>query len=483
MTGSRRSAAIAALIWSSIESVGHRLITLVVAIVLARLLTPEDFGLLGMLTILVALATLIVEGGMTGAIIQKKDLTDDDLNTAFLVNIGFAFCMTVAMVVGAPFVAVFYGEPLLEPMAKALAAVFLIHGFAAIQIAQMTRHLMFKALAGSTFGALLISGLVAVVMAADGFGVWSLVAQQLVLAAFRALFLWLIHPWRPSWRFSTNSFSTLFSYGARIMAAGALERIMSNLYLVAIGKAYGAAPLGLYTRAQLLQQVPTKSLANIVGRVAFPVFSQVQDDPRRLQRGMREAITKLAMISLPMLVGMAVLAEPIVVLLLGEQWVDAAIFLELLCLVGLTYPLSLVNLNLLKSVGRADLFLRLAIIKQALVILNIAITWRIGIQAMVAGQIIVSVVGYFLNTLYAHEISGYGIRAQLRDVAPYGAAAIAMGAIVYAGSTLLVHSVSPGAAIAALVPLGAFAYGAICLIFQLEGFVETISEIRGRIVR
>ncbi len=483
MTQSRRSATIAALIWSSIESVGHRVITLLIAVVLARLLKPEDFGLLGMLTILIALATLVVEGGMTGAVIQKKDLTTEDVDTAFLVNIGLAVCMAAAMVLGAPYVSAFYGEPLLEPMSKALAIVFVIHGFAAIQIAQMTRNLKFKALAGSTFGALLVSGLLAVGMAVNGYGVWSLVAQQIVFAAVRALLLWFMYPWRPSWRFSRDSFSALFSYGSRVLAAAAMERIFSNLYLVAIGKAYGAAPLGFYTRAQLLQQVPIQSLTRIVGRVALPVFSQVQDDRQRLERGMREAITKLAMVSLPMLAGMAVLAEPIIVLLLGQQWSDAAPFLRLLCIAGLAFPLSLINLNLLKSVGRADLFLRLEIIKQALVVLNIAITWKISIEAMIAGQIILSLLGYFINARYADEISGYGIARQMRDVAPYGAAATAMGIIVYLASTQFSLSASPGMQIALMVPLGVLVYGAICLIFRLEAFMDTIAELRRRIAK
>jgi O-antigen/teichoic acid export membrane protein len=483
MTGSLRSETIAALMWSFVESVGHRVLTLVVAVVLARLLTPEDFGLLGMLTILIALATLIVEGGMTSAIIQKKDVSAADLDTAFLVNIGLAVCMTVAMVVGAPYVSAFYGEPLLEPMATGLAIVFMIHGCATIQIAQMTRHLKFKALAGCTFGALAFSGVVAIAMAANGYGVWSLVAQQIVFAAVRAMLLWLVHPWRPTWRFSSHSFSALFSYGSRVLAALTIERVTSNLYLVAIGKAYGAVPLGFYTRAQLLQQVPMQSLSNVFGRVALPVFSKAQDDRRRLNRGMREAVTKLTMLSFPMLAGMAVLAEPIVALLLGEQWVEAAPLLQLLCLASFTYPLSLVNLNLLKSVGRADLFLRLEIIKQALVVLNIATTWQISIQAMLIGQIAISLLGYVINARYSRELSDYGIRAQLQDIAPYGAATLAMGTIVYLAASQLPPGFSSWAEIAILVPLGVLAYGTMCLVFRLDAFMETVLQLKQSLVR
>ena len=237
-------------------------------------------------------------------------------------------------------------------------------------------------------------------MAAGGFGVWSLAAQQIAGSFFQTTLLWFWNDWRPALIFSFKSLQEMFGFGSRLLASGLLDQIFSNIYLVVIGKLFSANDLGFFTRASSLQELPSQTLAGVVGRVTFPVFSTIQDDPARLKRGLKKALTLLVLINFPMMIGLAVVARPLVLVLLTEKWAESIIYLQLLCAVGLLFPLHLINLNILQSMGRSDLFLRLEIIKKALVVINIAVTWRWGISAMICGMVAMSMIAYYLNSYY-----------------------------------------------------------------------------------
>lgn len=474
-----REKTINALSWSVVDSVANRLLSLVVAIYLARMLDPHEFGIMGMLSIVVVLASLIVEGGFTSALIQKSSVTNLDMNTVFYVNASVGMLVAILLYACSPAIASFYHEPVLVDVAAAMSLMFVIDGFSAVQTAQLMRELRFMALAMVSVVSVSVSGLVAILMAKAGYGVWSLVVQQLVRVGLATLCLWFISAWRPALEFSTRSFRQMFSYGWRMLASGTLSTFFDNVYFVVIGRVYGSIDLGHYTRADMLQRIPTQSLNQIVNRVTFPVFASIQDQPERLRSGMRKALTHLVLINFPLMAGLALTAEPLVLTLLTDRWLPVVPLLQLLALVGLLYPAHSVNLSLLQATGRSDLHLRIAIIKYALVLVNVAVTWRLGITAMIIGQIALSFVAYFINARYTHGIAGYGIGRQLHDMLPCALATLAMSALVLAVAALDISS--PILDLLARVAGGAVGYAAVCALFRLEAFVEAVQEIRGRL--
>jgi O-antigen/teichoic acid export membrane protein len=262
----------------------------------------------------------------------------------------------------------------------------------------------------------------------------------------------------------------MFGFGSRMLASGLLNQIFENIYLLVIGKLFSATDLGFFTRAKTFQELPPGTLSGMVGRVTFPVFSTMQDDPSRLKRGMRKALTTLILVNFPMMIGLAVIAGPLVLVLLTEKWAGCIHYLQLLCLVGLLYPLHVINLNLLEALGRSDLFLRLEIIKKLLVVINIATTWRWGISAMIYGMIAVSIICYYLNSYYTRVLIGYPLREQLRDLFPYFVLAALMGTAVYAVG--LLPFPNHWSRLLAQTTVGIVIYVCLCRLFRLPAFME-----------
>jgi len=271
----------------------------------------------------------------------------------------------------------------------------------------------------------------------------------------------------------------MFKFGSRLLVSGLIDTVFRNIYFVIIGKLFTAGDLGFYTRARNLQRLPSENLAGSVGAVIFPVFSKVQDDPERLKRGMRKAITILAFLNFPIMAGLLVTARPLVTVLLTEKWVPCVPYLQLLCFVGMLYPVHVVNLNILKSMGRSDLFLRLEILKKILVVVSITVTYRWGIEAMIYGQICTSVLSYYLNSYYTGKMIGYPIVEQVLDMLPYICLSSLMGAAVFclqmlpfaAEWSLLLCQVAAGIAI----------YTTLAWIFRLSAFNEIMNTLRDKL--
>jgi O-antigen/teichoic acid export membrane protein len=478
---SLRDRAVGALSWSLADSFGSQVVQFSVAIMLARLLMPDDFGLIGMLVIFTAVAVMLIEAGFTTALIQKRELEPGDRSSVFWFNLAVSLVLATTMFALAPTVATFYGRPDLEPVARALSTLFVIHGCVAVQNALLTRALDFRTIAISNLSAIAVSSGIALYMATHGHGVWSLVAQQVSAAVVRAAVMWGLSPWRPRLHVSVASLRSLFGFGSRMAASGLLDNVFTNLYSVVIGRVYGAADLGIYSRANWFTQVPMQTLSQVVGRVIFPVLSSVQDEPERLQRAMAHALRVLALLGAPMMVGMAVVAEPLVRVVLTDKWLPAVPLIQLLCVVGLLYPLHLVNLNLLMAKGRSDLFLRLEIIKKALMGLALLVTWPFGMDWMIIGQIVVSLLAYFLNSYWTTRFVGYGPARQFRDTGPYLLAAILMGGVVLAIGEAGISR--PAAELATQVGSGAVVYAAVCLAFRLQAVEDIRVALRDRLVR
>jgi len=479
MKSELHSKTVRAGIWSFIEALCQRGLQFVVGIILARLLLPEQFGLVGMLMVFMAVAQTFLDSGFSAALINKQNLSEVDICSVFYFNLLMGIVAAICLCLAAPFVATFYNQPLLMPMLRALSLVMVINAFGLIQGTLLTRAIDFKLQTKVTVIASFISGLIGIGMAYSGYGVWSLVAQQITNALARNLLLWFYSSWRPAWLFSLRSLQEMFGFGSRLLASGLLNTIFNNIYLVVIGKLFSPADLGYFTRANSLQQLPSMTLAGVVGRVTFPVFSTIQDDPERMKRGMKKAITLLMLINAPLMIGLAAVSRPLVLVLLTEKWEPCVPYLQLLALVGLLFPLHLINLNVLQALGRSDLFLRLEIIKKTLIICNIALTYRWGIVAMIVGQIITSIISYYLNAYYNKTLLNYSIWEQIGDLYLCFLSALLMGGAVYA--LVFLPFTSPLLLLTCQIALGVLVYLAMCHILKISAYTDLKKMVISRL--
>ncbi len=470
MADSLRSKTLRALSWSLLESIGLQGVRLVIGIVLARLLFPEQFGLIGMLTIFMAVAQSFLDSGFGAALIQKREATPTDASSIFYFNIVVGLVAAGLLCLVAPWIAAFYNQPILTPLTRALSLTIVINSFGMVQSTILTKQINFKTQAKVSLIASVLSGIIGVTLAVAGFGVWSLVVQQISGTFLGTVLLWLWVDWRPTLTFSLKSLQEMFGFGSRLLASGLLNQIFNNIYLLVIGKLFSATDLGLFTRAKALEEIPSQTLSGMVGRVTFPVFSTIQDDPARLKRGLKKALTFLVMVNFPMMIGLVVVARPLVLVLLGEKWAESIPYLQLLCCLGLLFPLQLMNLNILQSLGRSDLFLRLEIIKKVLIIINITVTWRWGISAMIYGMIAMSIISYYLNSYYTGVLIGYPIREQLHDLISYLIMAVLMGSAVYA--TGLLPFPNHWSMLLVQITTGIVIYVCLCRMFRLMAFME-----------
>lgn len=430
------------MFWSLAENFGLQAVQLVISILLARLLTPEQFGLIGMLTLFMALAQSLLDSGFGSALIQKKEVTQVDLCSVFYFNLLVGVLLTALLWAAAPLISRFFDEPMLTPLTRVLALNLVINAFALAPSALLTRRMDFKALLKVSFLAAGLSGGVAIGLALQGFGVWSLAVQAVLASLLRAALLWLASRWRPSLLFSRASLAAMFSFGSRMLLSGLLDTFFTNIYQPLIGRLYSAADVGYYVRAQTLRDSAIQPTGSALGRVLFPTLSPLQQDRARMRHAVQKVLTTAAFVHFPLMIGLMAVADALLRLLLTDRWASSIPYFQLFCVIGLLYPLHVINLTVLTSTGRSDLFLRLELIKKASVLLAIAVTYRWGITALLYGQIATSLLAYGLNSYYSGALIGYPTRRQLHDIAPFLAMALLMGGAM----------AGVGAAIAPLLP-------------------------------
>lgn len=406
------------MFWNLLERVGLRVAQFLPTIFLARLLSPDEFGLIGMLTIFILLAQTFLDSGFGMALIQKKDADHTDECSIFYFNLLVGLVLVLILYGSAPHIARFYAQPLLTPLTRWLSLGILLNSFSLIQTALLTRALDFKALLKANLIATLVGDAAGVTAAFLGLGVWSLVIQTVTNSALSALILWFISPWRPSWRFSLAALKSMFGFGSNMLFSSLLATVFDNLYQVFIGKVFSAATLGYYTRANSLKGIVIDTTSSTFARVLFPALSTIQDNTARVRQAYRKAILLVTFVHFPLMLGLMVVAAPLITLLFSGKWHESILFFQLMCLSGLLYPLQLINLEILKVKGRSDLFLRLALIKRALIIAMILLTFRWGVTAMLIGQIFNTLIAYGINSYYAERLIEYPTSRQMADMFP-----------------------------------------------------------------
>lgn len=411
--------------WSAVDNVVQYVVQFIVSIILARLLSPDDYGLLGIIAIFTAVCTALINGGFTTALIRKKDCTEDDYSTAFVVNLSVSVFLYIVIFFCAPNISSFFGREELTSLTRVASLVMVFGALALVQQTRLTKLIDFKTQTKVSIYSSLISGVIGIAMAIIGYGVWSLVAQSLSGQILRTVLLWTYNRWAPSCRFSNQSFKELFGFGWKMMLSGVLDTSWREFNQVVIGKFYNPYTLGQYTRANQFAQLFSSNLTNVVQRVTYPVLSDIQDEKIRLVSAYRRIIKVTMFITAISLFALGAISEPLLYCLIGPKWNDASVYLPLLCVTGSLYPLHAINLNMLQVQGRSDLFLGLEIIKKIIACAPLLIGALVGIMPMLYASIIVSVISYFLNSFYSGRFLGYSSWMQIKDFAPsYGVATI-----------------------------------------------------------
>lgn len=415
-----KSKAVKGVAWSFIGSYANKFIQFLISIILARLLTPSDYGLIGMLGFFIGLASTIIDSGFSNALIRQKDRSDKDFCTVFFINCGLSILMYTILALLAPYIANFYNQPPLTNIIRVYSLTLIIGAFAAINSVQLTIDLRYKISTIISTSSAIISGCVGLMFAFFGFGAWALVFQQLAAGIIRAGLLFYYVRWFPRFIFSVKSFKKLFGYGSKLLASGILHTAYSNMYPLVIGKQFSATDLGYVSRAQGFNDMAAGTVNGVLSSVAFPVLSKVQDNDKRLLE-LYEKYIKISTFAIcPIILFLCGIAKPLVLFLLTEKWAPSIILLQILSINYIWDGIIKINLNLLYVKGRSDLFLRLEIIKKTIAFAILIISVLIGnLIVFCIGMTVYSTIALYLNTYYTKKILNFGFLKQMRQIMPY----------------------------------------------------------------
>lgn len=476
MADSLKAKTVRGTIWSGIDSIAGQGITFLVGLVLARLLSPQEYGLIGYITIIVAILNSIVDSGFSNALIRKKDAGEIDYNTTFIFNLVLSLLMAGVMIVAAGPISRFFNEPELVPLIRVMSAIVVINAAAIVQRTTLTKRVDFKTQTKVSLIASATSGVVGIGMALSGMGVWSLVGQQLSRQLLNTVFLWIFNRWIPTLQFSWRSFRELFGFGWKLMVSGLIDTTWKEIYQLVIGKCYTTETLGQYTRGKQFSDIFSSNMTTIIQRVSYPVLSSVQDERTRLKEGYRKIIKVSMLLSFVLLFGLGAVAEPLLYVLIGGQWSEAARYLQIIVFSACLYPLHAINLNMLQVQGRSDLFLKLEIVKKIIAIGPILLGVFISIEWMLWGSVLIGLFTYWLNSFYSGKMIDYGSLAQLRDIAPSFGVAFVMMAALYA---LTLTELPPVALLAVQLIAGAGIAIGLCELLRLEEYYELKNIVIG----
>ena len=463
------------LIWSAVERFSTIGIQFILNIIIARILSPSDYGIIGMLTIFLSISQCLIDSGFSSALIQSKDRKENDFGTVFIFNTVISVSIYVILFISAPAIARFYHQDLLVNVLRVVGLNLIISSLANVQRAILTINIDFKTQSFVTIPSAIVSGAIGVILAYNDFGVWALVSQTLANGLFMTILFWTFTKERFKIVFDIDSFKRLGNFGVKLMFSGLLNTAYTNLYGLFIGKKYNADDLGYYTRAEQFSIFPATIFTDIVTRVAFPMLCQNQDNKVELSKVYTSFIRNSCYIIFPMMVGLAVLAKPLVVLLLTEKWVSISILISILALESLFAPITRINLQLLQAVGRSDLFLRLEIIKKSVSIAILLATIGSGLVWICLGRFIYSILAMLINMYYTVDIIDKSYIEQIKDWFLNLIVAALMGIIVYFSSMLFS---SEFLKIVVGFVLGVFSYSVLSSIFKLEAKETVLNKMR-----
>lgn len=404
--------------WSFIDNIANSGVTFLIGLILARLLTPAEYGVMVMIAIFIAVSNSIVDSGFSNALIRKGHIERIDYNTVYFFNIIISLVIYCLIYLASPSISNFFKEPILVKVMRIMGFVLIINALSIIPRTIFIRNVNFKTQTKVSLISSIGSGFVGIGMALAGMGVWSLVGQQLSRQLLNTLFLWIFCKWYPNFEFSIKSFNELFGFGFKLLLSELINTIYKNVYYIIIGRFYTSSILGQYTRAEQFNTIFSSNLTTVVQRVSYPVLSSIQDESERLREAYRKVIKTTMLISFTCMLGLAAVAKSLILILIGVKWLPAVHFLQIICFAGMLYPLHALNLNILQVKGRSDLCLKLEIIKKTIAAGPIIIGIYCGIEYMLWGSVVSSFIAYFLNSYYSAELLDYPTVEQLKDILP-----------------------------------------------------------------
>lgn len=467
-----RKAVFSNLIWRFMERCGAQLVSVAVSFVLARMLDPSLYGLVAKVTIITSILLVFVDSGMANSLIQKKDPDDLDFSSVFFFNVAFCLLLYTGLFFAAPLIAKGYKQPELTAIIRVLGLTVVVAGVKNVQQAYVSKTMQFKRFFFATLGGTLASAVIGIVMAYKGFGVWALVAQQLSNVTINTCVLWLTVGWRPKRMFSFERLRGLLRYGWKLLASALLDTVYNRLREIIIAIFYTDADLAFYNRGNALPNLIVENINSSIDSVLLPVLSAEQDHKEQVREMTRRAIKVSSYAIMPLMMGLAVCAEPLIRLLLTEKWLPCVPYLRIFCFTYSFYPLHTANLNAIKAMGRSDLFLILEIVKKAVGIAALLLTMRLGVYPMALSLLAVSVLSQIINAWPNRKLLGYSYGKQLTDLLPTIVLAVLMGACVYPVSLL---GLSDILTLLIQVPLGILVYVLGSRLFKVDSFEYLMS--------
>lgn len=474
-SSSSKNKIISSLVWKFFERGGTQAIQFVVQIVLARLLLPEVYGTVALVSVFITLAQVFVQSGLGTALIQKKDADNLDFSSVFYVSLAMATVLYAILFIAAPYIAGFYHDEKLSSVLRTLGLILLFGAVNSIQNAYVSRHMMFKELFKRSIGALLISGIAGIAAAYAGLGVWALAIQQLVNQASITVIMWFTVKWRPTYAFSFERVKMLFSFGWKLLLSSLIDTLYRDLRTLIIGRIYTPATLGFYNRGQQFPQLIVSNVNGSIQSVMLPALSVHQDDKAKVKAMMRRAIVTSSFIIFPMMVGMAAVAEPLVKVLLTEKWLPAVPFLQIFCFSYMLWPIHTANLQAINAMGRSDIFLKLEVIKKIIGLVVLSVSVPVGVVAIALGGVVSGIISSFINAWPNRQLLDYSYAEQIKDILPSLGTSLLMGICVW----LLGYLHLPAIALLMIQVLsGAIVYVTCAALFRIESFNYLRATIR-----
>lgn len=429
---SLRGQAIGGIIWTVADTFVLRGLSFFATIILARWLGPEEFGLVGMISVFIAIGTSLTDSGLSASLIRTKNANEEDFSTVFILNLWLSFLVYVILFFAAPWIADFFDQPVLVDIVRVYCLSFVISAFSAVQLARLNAQLKFKKIAKLNIPGTIIGVAVGLILGYLGYGAWSIVAMYLTTQFVQSISLWLSSSWRPTLRYTRNRAKYHYGFGYKLMLSSLIDVVFKNIYNVLIGKFYSLQTLGYYERSKTFNNYPVTILTSVVSKVTYPLLANIQGDKERISSVYRKILRMTFFLTAPMMLIASAIAEPLFKLVLGDEWMAGVPFFQILCLSSMFYPIQAFNLNVFKVYGRSDLFLKLEIIKKSVIVICILITFNFGVYGLVWSSVITSYIALLINTHYSADLIGYSGKQQFREMLPTFLMSFVSAAGIYA---------------------------------------------------
>lgn len=462
--------------WRFAERCGAQIVTFIVSIVLARILSPEDYGQIALITVFTAIMQVFVDSGLGTALIQKKDADDLDFSSVFYFNFVVCLILYAIMFMAAPEIANFYNDFSLTPIIRVISLTIVISGVKGIQQSYVSRNMLFKRFFYATLGGTVFSAFFGIGLAYAGFGVWAIVAQQLSNTTIDTLILWLTVKWRPQKMFSWERLKALLSFGWKMLVSAILDTIYGNIRSLIIGKMYSSAELAYYNQGDKMPCVIVSNINTSIDSVLLPTMANAQDDCTRIKEMTRRAIKMSTYAMAPLMMGLAFCAEPIIKLVLTDKWLPCVPYLRIFCITYMFYPIHTANLNAIKAMGRGDMFLKLEIAKKVVGIFLLISTMNFGVMIMTYSLLVGSVLNQIINSWPNRKLLHYGYGEQIKDILPSILLAVGMGICVYFVGLIHLPTII---VLLIQICLGAIIYISLSMLLRFEEFTYIINLILG----